>query len=737
MLKFNAISLVALAGALCLPALAKAGQETSYSYGHIRYIEGEVHLQRSSEPEPEVASINYPVLPGDRAWTLAESRAEVEYADGSLLRLDQRTRVDFVEFGDRDQEAILRVWAGSVFLHLTEEQVGRFRIDTPSGTVYPASAGLLRIDVVEGGDSTVLSVYEGVAELASVEGSVLVRSGQRSIAEPGRRPEPSFPFNTATYDDFASWNDARNSQYTYTERVEGVPPEVGVYIDDLGPHGTWRVDVQLGSVWYPSVSAGWYPYTHGRWSYTPYGQTWISYEPWGWAPYHYGRWGYNHYGWYWIPGAHWGPAWVSWAIGPSWVGWCPLGYHNRPAVYYDSVFHRGGQAVPRGGRGSLVTRTRGHGWNFEGRDHFGRRSSGKARLRTADVRGSAGEARLLQSGAVLDRNLEPRVVGAAAMTRLPRNGAGLRTGSGSLEAGRTSATRRGETRRGLTGTETGARQTGPALSRTGSRTRASDTENRSTLQTGSSRASSSRGRVSTRDTTGPRESERSSDSLSQGTARTGHRTPLPQSSDDSPARSTVRRIFQNPQGSSSNSTNTTSRGRTTVRRPSSSERQPGRTGEQRTDGNDRTSRTDRPATTARPINRNERPQGSTDQRQGGQNQSNLGRSRSRPSGSPARSSSGTATSQSRSGSRDARGRDFYSRFPSSRPSANRPSANRPSTNRPTTSGRPTPSRQPPAVRTPNPRSSAPRVAPPSRPSGGSQATGGARSTRGSAKKKKN
>ncbi len=410
MVRNTLVLCVTFASILLPSALVNAQEAYTYPYAHVRYVEGEVQLQQAIETVPAEAGINHPVTQGDRLWTLAYARAEIEFSDGSLLRMEEGTKIDFVDFGSSSREALLRLWSGSVILRLTTEQGSHLRVDTPAGSIYPASPGVFRIDVYDDGRSAVLSVYEGVAELASEGGSALVRSGQRSLAEPGRRPEPSFEFNTARADEFTSWSDERDRYYAKTTTIQGLPEEVEVYVDDLQDQGTWRVDPQLGSVWYPQVSAGWYPYSQGYWSFSTFGWTWISSEPWGWAPYHYGRWGYNNTGWHWIPGAHWGPAWVSWSIGPSYVGWCALGYYDRPVA---TPYYRGRYAVPR-------TRV-GAGWSYAKAER-GSRILGRARLRTEDVRGAARQARHLESGAILDRNFEPRVIGAAAMTRVPRGG---------------------------------------------------------------------------------------------------------------------------------------------------------------------------------------------------------------------------------------------------------------------------------------------------------------------------
>ena len=408
--------------ALTVPRFAPSalGQsDRSYSYAYIRYSEGEVTLQRAMEPEPSPADANVPIMPGDRAWTGASGRAEVLFADGSVLRMDERTKMDFAAFGETaGTDTLLRLWNGSIILRVADASATTFRVDTPSGAVFPVSEGLFRIDVDEAAAVT-LSAYEGVAELASEAGSILVRSGQRSFVRSGLRPESPFEFNTARWDEFSSWSDGREQTYRRTERIEGVPAEIAVYAGDLERHGDWRYDTSMGYVWYPTVSIGWSPYTYGRWSYTSFGWTWISDEPWGWAPYHYGRWGQGSFGWYWIPGAYWGPAWVSWAFGPSWIGWCPLGYYDRPVVAYHSAFQsRGGDAVPR--------HESGPGWSFVKEEHFASRSVERTRLRVEDIGASADHGRVLESGAILDREFRPSVVGPAAMTRVSRGGlAGL------------------------------------------------------------------------------------------------------------------------------------------------------------------------------------------------------------------------------------------------------------------------------------------------------------------------
>ncbi len=102
--------------------------------------------------------------------------------------------------------------------------------------------------------------------------------------------------------------------------------DIASFYDYLSPYGTWVYWSPHGYVWIPRrVSLRWRPYTYGRWVWTSYGWTWISYYEWGWIPFHYGRWSWdNHLGWFWIPGTVWAPAWVTWRWGNLYIGWAPL-----------------------------------------------------------------------------------------------------------------------------------------------------------------------------------------------------------------------------------------------------------------------------------------------------------------------------------------------------------------------------------------------------------------------------
>jgi len=330
---------------LSLP-LAAAADQDSYRLARIRYVEPGVSIERATESSVEEAVQNAPFFPGDRLWTDASGRAEVQFAGGELVRLDTGSKLDYLGESDGGASRALRLWAGGLYLRTRSDQA--FVIETPGGSVVTQQRGVYRVDVAAG--ETRLSVFEGGATLGSPGNDLRLNPGERSYARRAEEPEPPSRFDVREDDDFARWDaerQGRDAYYAGNSR-RYLPDEVDPYASELDSHGSWYFEAEVGNVWRPYVSAGWRPYYNGRWCWTSYGWTWVPYESWGWAPSHYGRWGYSAgLGWYWIPGAVWGPAWVSWAVGPEYVGWCPLGYRDRPVLLYDNGYH--GYAVPRGG----------------------------------------------------------------------------------------------------------------------------------------------------------------------------------------------------------------------------------------------------------------------------------------------------------------------------------------------------------------------------------------------------
>jgi Family of unknown function (DUF6600)/FecR protein len=320
-----------LGAMVCMYAVPARAQDAQASDppAHISFVDGAAILERDGRTDTAPASM--PLLAGDRIRTQG-GRVEVLFADGSALHLDTNTVIDL------QSDEVVRLLDGRIRLAIGGPARDlSYRIDAPAAWVQINDPGDYRVAIISDGDVE-LAVLRGSAELVNEQGRSFIRAGERTFARNGAAPSPPYVFNSAAWDAFDRWSEARRDQRLGVS-AQYLPNDVRPYAAAFDAYGNWRYEQAYGYVWYPRVQVGWRPYYYGHWaSLRPYGWTWIATDPWGWPTHHYGRWGFSAGTWFWIPGRVWSPAWVSWAYAPSYVSWCPLGWNNRPVLQIVNVY---------------------------------------------------------------------------------------------------------------------------------------------------------------------------------------------------------------------------------------------------------------------------------------------------------------------------------------------------------------------------------------------------------------
>jgi hypothetical protein len=322
------VAVVILFGGFQIAAPASAQETPESTPAHLSFVEGDATLER--EGQVETATPGMPLGAGDRLRT-DSGRAEVLFADGSALHVDEISTVDMSD------SALLRLVEGRVFLVVAAYSAERYRIDTPAARIEIYGTGEYRVSILNylGRPETELAVVRGSASLSSDYGSMPVRAGQRVLAQADRAPGGTMAFNSAAWDEFDQWSEERRAARAGVESNQYLPQEVRGYAGIFDHYGSWSADPTYGYVWYPAVGAGWRPFYNGFWYHGKrWGSTWIGWDPWGWPTHHFGRWGLSPLGaYYWIPARRWSPAWVAWASTPGFFGWCPLGFDGRALVH--------------------------------------------------------------------------------------------------------------------------------------------------------------------------------------------------------------------------------------------------------------------------------------------------------------------------------------------------------------------------------------------------------------------
>jgi hypothetical protein len=334
-MRFRVVTFLAVAGLFVSPVIHAQDfpppdlQSDIAPPAHIAYVDGRATLDRENETDDAIPGV--PLVSGDRLRT-ERGRVELLFPDGTALDIDEFSSVEM------QSPTLLRVTEGRVLLIVTgandPRYAANFHIDTPVAGVDTYGPGEYRLSLLNGrfGVEAELAVLRGSAALTGDRGSIPLRPGERSSAVVGGTPSYPQYFNSARFDAFDRWVDARRDDRRGVQSAQYLPQDLRMYGGIFDRDGSWAYESQYGGyVWYPTVAADWRPYYDGYWASIPaYGWTWVGGPRWGWPTHHYGRWGLNGARWYWVPDRRWGPAWVSWTSAPGYVGWCPLGYNNRP-----------------------------------------------------------------------------------------------------------------------------------------------------------------------------------------------------------------------------------------------------------------------------------------------------------------------------------------------------------------------------------------------------------------------
>lgn len=310
---------------LALPPFAFAQEPDSGSSAAppltIVFVEGRVETVRPSGVQPAQAP---DLLDEEDRVLTADGRAELAYADGSLVHLDRATEIR-IDLGGR-----MRLVRGRVAVH-TPRDGDPIEVATPAGLVRLQPDGEYDLTANDLGGDTVVTAIGGRAVLEDGDHEVPIAADDELRVDPrDRRPRWA---RAAPPDVFRRWSRSRIPTTTRSSGDYVLPAPLAPFAENFATHGQWSTIAPYGPVWFPAAPAEWRPYAQGSWRYTRYGWTWIDSEPWAWPVHHFGRWGrHDTRGWYWIPQRAWGPAWVGWAMGADHVAWSPLGWDARPVV---------------------------------------------------------------------------------------------------------------------------------------------------------------------------------------------------------------------------------------------------------------------------------------------------------------------------------------------------------------------------------------------------------------------
>lgn len=343
------------------PAMPPAPPQDLDSRTAVRLSEVDGTVRLSGSSVFDKALQNMAVLPGTTVETGNDGRAELEFPDGSLVRVTPNSAVLLSgESAGRAGKASLTLQAtrGLTYYELAAASGYGVVVGPLTARVLPAQPGeqsqgaqvnqasqvdqsqgaLLRVNL----DKTPYqaSVLRGSVHFEDATGNATytLQANETAKIDPAAATDYDIEQDVAT-DSWDAWNADRDSvraQIAGSAHTSG--ENAGPGWDDLNYYGSWYDVPGEGMAWAPDgVGENFDPYGSGAWGYyTTAGYGWVSSYPWGWLPYHCGYWNYfSGYGFMWQPaGCGWG-AGAGYGGGGGWYLYnelrrVPYGYH-RPA----------------------------------------------------------------------------------------------------------------------------------------------------------------------------------------------------------------------------------------------------------------------------------------------------------------------------------------------------------------------------------------------------------------------
>jgi len=173
---------------LSFNAIPSLSAEPDFGGGRISLIQGQVFIQAKDEEGWTEASVNFPVVDGDRIMTEREGRLKLQFQNGTYLRIGEESQVDIIALSSDQENGFfhLNQLEGRIYVNhhpilgkasslyvdlfygvLSSHVPSRFKIDFVSSQV--------RISVLEGGlefkrDGRPIPVAQGKMLIVGVSG---------------------------------------------------------------------------------------------------------------------------------------------------------------------------------------------------------------------------------------------------------------------------------------------------------------------------------------------------------------------------------------------------------------------------------------------------------------------------------------------------------------------------------------------------------------------------------------
>ena len=244
----------------------------------LSFVSGSVSVDKSDNTSTLAGQLNMPIAEGQRVTTGDEGQAEIEFEDGSLLRLTPHTSITVSALGfdsNGNSQTQLVLLHGLTYAELRATTRFQYTIDAGGDIISPVENSTIRVNLDE--PPAAIAVLDGMAhvEQSGATGGpgfhTDVKAGETLRADIA---DSALYFLTQQIaeDSWDQWNEARDqaaadAAAARTAARDSYAGDAGYGWSDLDANGTWYNVPGYGQVWQPGVAAGsdFDPYGYGNW----------------------------------------------------------------------------------------------------------------------------------------------------------------------------------------------------------------------------------------------------------------------------------------------------------------------------------------------------------------------------------------------------------------------------------------------------------------------------------------
>jgi hypothetical protein len=277
-------------------------------------VQGSVQINKNTGMGFENAFVNLPITQGTQLRTGDRGRAEVEFEDGSSLRLTPNTTIEFSTLGLSDSGSRIsqvNLTEGMAYVNWLGKSGDDFSLNFSNERISLDRAAHFRVDASP--DATMLAVFKGDVDVAGPNGKVTVEKKKTATCD--SQDDKCTVADKIAEEPLDSWDKEASAYHDQYAKNNSSP--YGYGLSDLNYYGAYTNVPGYGSMWQPYFTgAGWDPFMDGAGGFYPgVGYMFASAYPWGWLPYRYGNWSFiPGNGWMWQPGG-----WNNWLTVPRYT----------------------------------------------------------------------------------------------------------------------------------------------------------------------------------------------------------------------------------------------------------------------------------------------------------------------------------------------------------------------------------------------------------------------------------